>query len=121
MAKPEIPTLFVHWESFLGWLLDHTERFPKHLRFTLTGRIDNLALDIYERIVAARYRRDRIALLERINLDLELLRLLLRLAHNRRVLDHRSFAYACASIDTAGRMVGGWLRQQRGGARGPAA
>ncbi len=113
MSQPDVPTLFVHWETFLGWLLDHTEKFPRRLRFTLTSRIDNLALDIYTRIAEARYRRDRIALLERVNMDLELMRLLLRLARDRRVLDPRSFAYACKAIDTAGRMVGGWLRQQR--------
>jgi hypothetical protein len=114
MSQPDVPTLFVHWESFLNWLLDRTEKFPKRLRFTLTSRIDNLALDIYTRVVEARYRRDRVALLERLNLDLELLRLLLRLARDRRVLDHRAFAHACEQIDTAGRMVGGWLRYQKG-------
>jgi hypothetical protein len=112
MSRPEVPTLFVHWEAFLNWLLDRTEKFPRRLRFTLTGRIDNLALDIYTRVVEARYRRDRISVLERLNL--ELLRLLLRLARDRRVLDPRAFAHACEAIDTAGRMVGGWLRQQRG-------
>lgn len=121
MPQPEVPVLFAHWEGFLGWLLDHTQKFPKHLRFTLTGRIDNLALDIYTRIAEARYRRDRVALLERLNLDLELLRLLLRLARDRRVLDPHSFAYACEAIDTAGRMVGGWLRHQKAQADEPSA
>ena len=109
----EVPTLFVHWEKFLGWLLDHTERFPRRLRFTLTNRIDNLVLDIYEGLVVARYTRHRIPILERINLDLEKLRLLLRLARDRGFLNRRSFEHGCKEIETAGRMVGGWLRQQR--------
>lgn len=110
---PEVPVLFIHWEKFLGWLLDHTEKFPKRLRFTLTNRIDNLGLDIFEAIVEARFTRQRIPILERINLALEKLRLLLRLARDRRILDLGSFEYACREIDVAGRMVGGWLREQR--------
>jgi len=108
---PDVPALFVHWEAFVGWLMDRTTGFPKRIRFTLTGRIDNLALDVHEGIVEARYTRERQPILRRINLDLEKLRLLLRLAHDRRFLDHRSFSHACAEIETAGRMVGGWLRQ----------
>ncbi len=40
-------------------------------------------------------------------------RLLMRLARDRRVLDPRSFFHACESIDTAGRMVGAWLKKQQ--------
>lgn len=110
----EVPVLFLHWERFLGWLLDGTARFPRRLRFTLTNRVDNLAFDVFEALVAARYDRQRIPILAKINLDLEKLRLLLRIARDRGVLDRRSFDNACKEIDTAGRMVGGWLKHQRG-------
>jgi hypothetical protein len=111
---PDVPVLFVHWETFLGWLLDHTERFPKRLRFTLTNRIENLALDVFEAIAEARFRRDRLPSLERVSLGLDTLRLLLRIARDRRCLDPRSFEHACKQIDQAGRMVGGWLKEERG-------
>ncbi len=110
----EVPVLFVHWERFLAWLLDRTARFPRRLRFTLTNRIDNLALDVFEGLVAARYERQRIPILAKINLDIEKLRLLLRIARDRGFLDRRSFENASKEIDTAGRMVGGWLKHQRG-------
>ena len=35
-------------ERTLGDLLDRTQKFPKHVRFTFSSRIDNMALDIYE-------------------------------------------------------------------------
>ncbi|OED36241.1 hypothetical protein AB833_26750 [Chromatiales bacterium (ex Bugula neritina AB1)] len=113
MSSGSIPTVYVQWETFLHWLLDRTEGFPKRLRFTLTSRIDNRALDVFERLVEARYSRDKINLLSAINRDLEILRLLLRIAHDRRALDHRAFDHATVQIDTTGRMIGGWLRQQR--------
>lgn len=112
-AQPEAPVLFGQWEHFVGWLLSRTEKFPKRVAFTYRTRIDNLALDVFERLVEARYQRERAVTLQRINLDLEKLRLLLRLAHTQRALDPKAFSYACTELDTVGRMVGGWLRQQR--------
>jgi len=110
----EPPVVYAHWERFVGWLLERTEKFPKRVAFTFRTRIDGLALDVVERLVEARYQKDRQGILTRINLDLEKLRLLLRLAHNQRVLDPKAIEFACGEIDQAGRMIGGWLRQQRG-------
>lgn len=116
MLSPEpavtVPTVIIEWERFVGWLLDRTEKFPKRATFTFRTRLDNLALDIYERLVEARYARDKASFLQRVNMDLTKLRLLLRLCHDQRLLDGRAFAHACDSIEAVGRMVGGWLRQQ---------
>lgn len=114
MSGPSTPELFVHWERFLRWLLLRTARFPRRMRFTLTNRIDNHALDILEAIIEARYGVERVGALRRVNLTLEKLRLLLRLAHDQRILDTQSFEAACADLDTAGRMTGGWLRHAQG-------
>lgn len=108
-----VPEVFTHWEAFTAWLLDRTEKFPKRLRFTLTNRLDNLTLDVFEALIEARYTRDRARILEDLNLKLETLRLLLRIAKDRRVLDVNSFEHACRTIDTAGRMVGGWLKYSK--------
>jgi hypothetical protein len=56
-------------------------KWPKSVRFTLTQRIENLALDVVEDLVVARYRREgRGARLAAVNLRLERMRHLLRLA-----------------------------------------
>jgi hypothetical protein len=71
MRPHEQLPLFILWSSFLEWLLDHTEKFPKHARFTLSGRIDNFALDILEGIVEARYSRSRVEVLKRVDMSME--------------------------------------------------
>jgi len=114
VTVPEVPVVFARWEAFVGWLFERTEGFPRRLRPTITVRIENLALDVFEALVDARYDRGRRAALRRINHDLEKLRLLLRLAHTQRALAGRSFHHACEEIDTVGRMVGGWLRHAEG-------
>lgn len=110
---PEVPVVFAHWERFAGWLFERTAGFPKRLRQSLTQRIEGRTLDVHEALVEARYGRGRVAALERANLDLEKLRLLLRLACDLNAMPRRTAEHAFAQVDEAGRMVGGWLKHAR--------
>ncbi|MBT7843047.1 MAG: diversity-generating retroelement protein Avd, partial [Lentisphaerae bacterium] len=86
---------------------------PKSQRFTFGQRIDGRTLDVLELIVQCIYRTDRTTGLHRINLELEVLRVLWRVVQKRGWLSLNQLDYAQARIDEAGRMVGGWLKQQR--------
>ncbi len=61
----------------------------------------------------AKYTRLRKAILEQVNLDLEILRFQLRLAKDLRCLPLKSLGQAAQQIIDIGRQVGGWLRQCR--------
>lgn len=115
MPRPDADDLpiFSQWMQFLEWLLPALEKFPKRVRFTFADRITNLALDIAEDLVEARYSRDKGAILRRINLKLEKLRVLLRLCHRLQYLPHAGYEHAAKSINAVGRMLGGWIREQR--------
>lgn len=104
--------LFRHWEQTLADLLERTSKFPKSARFTFSQRIDNLALDIIETLVSARYSRShhRIAQLRDIDGKLTRLRVLLRVSHSRGLLSHGGYEHTARRVDEAGRMVGAWLR-----------
>ncbi len=56
MADATLP-LLVHWEKTLHDLFGRIRKFPKSVRFTFSNRIDNLALDIYEALIEAKYTR----------------------------------------------------------------
>ena len=107
-------SLFAQWETTLRDLLARTEKFPKRHRFTFTTRIDNLALDVLDELVKARYSNEKSAHLNAVNLLLESLRVLLRICHAEGFLVHRGFEHMIRRIDEAGRMTGGWIRQQEG-------
>ena len=113
--KPDAhrPPLYTVWEEFTGWTMDHTAKIPKSQRFTFGQRIDGRTLDVLELIVQCIYRTDRTTGLHRINLELEVLRVLWRVVQKRGWLSLNQLDYAQARIDEAGRMVGGWLKQQR--------
>jgi four helix bundle protein len=107
----ELP-FFVHWEKTLGDIFSRTEKFPKRVRFTLSSRIDNLALDILEKIIEARYVKDKSAALAQASISLEKLRVFLRISHEERHLDNKGFEHVARNIDEAGRMLGGWIRSR---------
>jgi hypothetical protein len=109
---PDDLPIFVLWTEFLTWLLPTTEKFPHKVRFTLANRIDNLALDMVEDLVEARYTRDKRARLTQANLRLEKLRVLLRLCHTLGYLPHARYEHAMRTINQVGQMLGGWRRHQ---------
>jgi len=114
MPPDELPILAA-WLAFLGWLLPTTEKFPHRVRFTLTQRVEGLALDVVEDLVEARYSRSKLEPLRRANLRLEKLRVLLRLSHDQRHLAARQYEHAARELAEVGRMLGGWRRQQEAG------
>lgn len=111
-ASSELP-LFIHWEKTLRDILSRTQKFPKRVRFTFSSRIDNFALDILEKIVEARYSKDKNETLAQASLLLEKLRVLVRISHEEKYLDYRGFEYVARNMDEAGRMLGGWMRSRK--------
>lgn len=107
-AGPELLVL-AKWEEFTGWLLEHTAKWPKSARFGLVRRIDDHALDVTELLIVARYEpRERKRTLREVNLRLERLRFLLRIARARNLTPASGFESAMRHVDEAGRMVHGW-------------
>ena len=101
------------WEETADWLVEHTAKWPKSCRFSLVQKVvqkvDNHALDVLEMLVIARYEPARRAqTLREINLRLERLRFLLRLARRRNVMPAAGFETAVRGIDELGRMLHGW-------------
>ena len=110
MARSDELPLLVLWERTLNDLLDRTQKFPRSVRFTFTTRIDNLGLDVMERLVEARYAsgKDKAEHLRDADSALTRLRILLRLCRDRAYLDRRGFEHVARNLDEAGRMIGGW-------------
>lgn len=107
-AGPELLCL-QRWEDTAGWLIESTAKWPKSARFSLVQKVDNHAIDILEMLVVARYEPGlRRKLLRQVNLRLERLRFLLRIARTRNVMPADKFESAMRGVDELGRMVHGW-------------
>ncbi len=86
-ARSTGPALDAHYR-FVTWLVPSVERFPRGQKFLLGDRMRTTALDVLERLIEATYTKRRGDPLARANLGLEKLRFLVRLARDRRCLDH---------------------------------
>ncbi len=109
MTGPSLEKMY----QFMLWLIPTVEKFPRSHKFSLGERVQNTALDVLEGLVEASYRRDRQTLLAQVNMKLEKLRILLRLATDLQCLDMRRYEFAARALDEIGRMVGGWIKAQR--------
>ncbi|MEO6593887.1 MAG: four helix bundle protein [Planctomycetota bacterium] len=108
-AAPAELLVLQKWEAFTAWLLNHTGRWPKQARFTLTQRLENHALDVTEMLVQARYEpKLRPRLLHEVNLRLERMRFLCRIAVESHIENGKGFETTLRQVDEVGRMVHGW-------------
>lgn len=108
-ARDTGPALETHYR-FLLWLIPAVECFPRSQKFLLGDRIQSVALDVLEHLIAATYTRQREIHLADANLGVEKLRFLFRLAQNLRYLDMRRYEHASRSLDETGRKIGAWRK-----------
>jgi hypothetical protein len=111
MMNEELP-VFDLWEKTVGEILDRTAKFPKTVRFSFSSRIDNLALEILDAMVQARYstRSDKPAHLQHADICLSRLIVLLRLAHARGFVGNAGYEHLSRRLTEVGKMLGGWRK-----------
>ncbi len=116
--KPDEPILLVKCHETANWLLDRVDSFPKNQRFIFGTRLADRTLGVLELLVEAAYspRRRKAELLRQVNRDLAVLRWLVRMAKERKLLSVRQYGHACERLTECGRMTGGWLKQVEKGA-----
>ena len=106
---PQSP-IFAKTSNFILWILQHTEGFPKSERFRLAKRIEDAAFDFYEELITAVKSGDKKRHLLMADLELDKLRLYMRLAHQRKLTNHDQYLFAADSLTEIGKLLGGWLK-----------
>jgi hypothetical protein len=101
--------------DLLKWLVPVVGKFPRSHRFTLGDRIERRGYDVLENLVRATYapRTDKRPLLDRANLDLEVMRHEVRIALDLRVLASRQHECIARLVDAVGRQIGAWRKSLR--------
>lgn len=102
--------IFTKTYDFILWLLNHTERFPKSERFRLAKRMEDCAFNFYERLVEAPRAQNSRAVLLDADLELNKLRLYMRLCHARKLTNADQYQYAANILVEVGKLLGGWLK-----------
>ena len=102
--------IFSKTSDFILWLLQHTEKFPKSERFRLAKRIEDSAFDFYESLIRAVKSQHKRRVLLEADLELDKLRLYVRLAHARQLTSHQQYGHAAAALTEIGKLLGGWIK-----------
>jgi len=80
--------------EFMLWVIGHTEKFPRHHRYSLGLAMENRLHRILELLLRARYSRSKADYLNDANIELEILRFQVRLAKDLKALSLKSHGYA---------------------------
>ncbi len=104
------PVVLEKHRTMIAWLITRLAEFPKDQRYLLADRIQRGMLDIQELFVRAIYSKDKAALLDEINIQLDVVRLLMRTAKDMKYVTLKRHDFFARQLDEIGRMVGGWKR-----------
>lgn len=104
------PRLAVVLYDLSVWFFGRTNRFPKNYRVTLGDRVDGVLLDMLTIVQRLPYVEDRRLALNELNMELNVLRVLVRLCVDLKCLEVRQYEYAAEQMEDIGKQVGGWLR-----------
>ena len=112
-AKPNTELMVISdFYNFMFYLIQRTEKFPRHHRYSLGLAIENRLQTILKKLLEAKFSKEKCDVLSDVNLELETLRFQLRLAKDLKVLPIKSHGFAARQMETIGAQVGGWLRQK---------
>ena len=105
--------IFTRTFDFIDWLIPRTMDFPRSQRFVVTKRLQDAALDFYERITEANgcKGRARLEKLRQADVALQKVRHCLRLAARWKWMSAGQYRHAAAMVAELGRLLGGWIRQ----------
>ena len=87
-------------------------RFPKNQRFVLAQQIENSLLDAVKLVAKANLQRDKRRTLYELDIQLNMTKLLIRVAHDLNLLSHRHYGQMAMRMKEIGRLLGGWRKQQ---------
>ncbi len=110
MMQPSVPIVVSKTYELTLWFLPKLAKFPRDQRFLLGDRIEMFLLDILEGLIDATYTKEKIKALKKVNLKLEKLRFMVRMANDMHYINIGSYEFASRGINEVGKMVGGWLK-----------
>ena len=103
----ELPIIRTFYD-FVLWLNPKIAKFPGDQRFVLGERMERQLYEVLENLIRAKYTRSRRAILDQVNLDLEIPRFQIRLAKDMRFLSLKSYGMAAEGLTDS--RVGDGLR-----------
>jgi len=107
---PERTPVVEKFYDLIVWLLPKLANFPKDQRFLLADRIQGLLLDVLGLLIEAVYQKERVGILDVVNIKLDQARYLARIAKDMKYVSVKQYDFLTLGMIEIGRMVGGWRK-----------
>ncbi|MBS1787615.1 MAG: diversity-generating retroelement protein Avd [Acidobacteria bacterium] len=111
-TTPELPVIQKTYDLIL-WYVPILQRLPRDHRYTLGDRMIESLYLMLEELITARYAREKLELLQTINVRLERTRYQTRLLLDFKQMDSNRYLYATKLINEVGVNLGRWINQQK--------
>jgi hypothetical protein len=98
--------------DLIKWYVPILNRLPKSHKFTLGERIINELYDFLSGLIKAKYNREKLPLLETLNVELDILRYQTRLLFDFQLISLERYQYVSKLINEIGTELGAWMKQQ---------
>jgi hypothetical protein len=99
--------------DLIKWYVPILNRLPHSHKFILGERIINQLYDLLEGLINARYSRQKLPLLESLNIKLDILRYQTRLLYHFRLISLERYEYIGKQLQEIGTDLGSWIKQQK--------
>ena len=108
--------IFVMTHDLLEWLVPHLEGWPRPQRFLLARQTLDSATAFYRLLLRARKVEGaaRAEMLLQADVELETLKAMLRLGHERRYMSLGQYQHISAMLLNIGQQLGGWRKATQG-------
>jgi O6-methylguanine-DNA--protein-cysteine methyltransferase len=103
--------IFVKTYAFVLWLQPLAANFPRHQRAGLARRLEDSALNFYERILEAGKSKSDPRLLRAADLELDKVRFYLRMSKDLKSISLGQYAHAAELVVEIGKLLGGWMKR----------
>lgn len=112
-AFDTLPAAVTKAYDTLLWLINHVGKFPRSHRFVLGERIETRMLTVLELLIRAAYSQDKKTTLQQANVELQILRLLVRVGRDLEFTSAKQYEHISRELVGLGQQVGGWAKAQK--------
>lgn len=105
--------IFQKMYDFILWIYPTIKKFPKSEQYVLGQRIEQTCLNILEHIIASVTTKHAITELKQADIELEKLRIFIRLSKDLQCMDFKKYEHASKQVVEIGKLLGGMLRANR--------
>jgi hypothetical protein len=96
--------------DFFLWLWPLINKFPKSEKYVLGEKLKFCFLEFFDAIISYNYNYDRKESLKKANIELEKLRLFIRIARDLNIINFTKYEIASRKLNEIGKLLGGIIK-----------